>query len=190
MLGLEQRRVAALAHSAAWKAIFLCLFTGSFVHANTPQINPQLLAEFTFQVTRYTTWPKEPDYYQIHAVGMNLAQRKTHSRRSPIGNSKANPFSLPSAERLEPFRASHATSRHRLRIRCHRPVSLVLHHPADPADQPAKAERDEAYDFCKSTIIDVHSNRGRIEFDADLSQARKVGLRLSARMLRLARQVD
>lgn len=170
--------------SSALAALVLILATPNDLRAKPPPINPSLLAEFTVKIARYTTWPKERDFYQIHAVGFDKNQINALAnldgrtiKEKPILVTFEDDVPLSGGQLPEIVLISN---------------SLQL----DPStwcftEAPVLVivVNESTLDYCESAVIGLYSARGRIEFEANLSQAKKHDLKLSARMLRLARKV-
>lgn len=168
-------------------ALVLYLFVLTISEASPTPINSDLLAEFAFRVSRYTTWPEKKDHYQIHAVGLTPGQKASITKlanrslkEKPVIVTFDDEVTLSDDDLPEVVIVSGSISVDPSEW-CFAQAPVLVIAITDSTDSKMR--------FCKSAIIAVDSNRGRVEFEANLTQAKKTGLQLSARMLRLARKV-
>ena len=66
--------------AVAWLLCVLTMTAPTVLRADVGAIKPELLAEFTLRIARYTEWPTDRQSYHIHAVGLNAAQKSAFAR--------------------------------------------------------------------------------------------------------------
>ena len=190
MVGCMTEKLTGRVLCAATRAIAAlvsCLLVATSADASPRPINANLLAEFTFRVSRYTSWSEEKERYHLHAVGLTAAQETALNqltnrrlKEKPIIVTFDDEVSLSDEDLPEIVVISGSFSIDPSEW-CFTgsPILVII----------ITTPTESRLPFCKSSIISVDFNRGRIEFDANLTHAQRTGLELSARMLRLAREV-